>query len=131
MRSKLTLIGLIAMLGIVIASFSGGLMAGDDASKGCPHGAAKVEGKCCGEGMCKKIQEHQAAMAGAAEKMAEHLDAIREIQSDEEWRVEVEKHLAMVQKYVEQAQNCPMGDMWHEMKHGQGHEAHGEGSDVK
>ncbi len=118
MRSKLTVIGLIAMLGIVIASFSGGLMAGEEEGKKCPHGSEMVEGKCCEGEMCTKIKEHKAALNAATEKMAEHLDAIREIQNDKEWRIEVEKHLVMVQKYIAQMSNCPMGDIWHAIEHG-------------
>jgi hypothetical protein len=132
MKSKALLTVVFTILSMSMLLFSGNLMAGEDAGKGCPHGAAKVEGKCCEEGMCKKIKEHQAMMNEAAEKMAEHLDAMREIRSDKDWRVEVEKHLAMVQSYVEKLSDCPMGDMWHAMKHGEGHgekhrHMHGEG----
>ncbi len=130
MRSKLT-VGLIAMLGIVIASFSGGLMAGEDAAKGCPQSAAMAEGKCCNVGMCKEIKDHQAAMNTAAEKMAEHLDAMREIGNDKEWRVEMEKHLAMVQQYVEQMSKCPLDKMWHEIHHGETPEGQPTGSETK
>jgi len=129
MRSKFTAIGMVAVIGVAMLTFSGSLMAGeqDSGSKACSHGASKVEGKCCNPEMCKKIQDHQAALNTASEKMAEHLDAMREIRSDKEWRQEMETHMAMLQSYLEEMSNCPMEDMMHSMMHGKSGEM-GSGS---
>jgi hypothetical protein len=123
MKSKSTAIGFLTLLSVCVLFFSGILMAGEGSDpKECPH-VSKMEGKCCNSGMCKEIKEHKASMKAAAEKMSEHLIAMKEISNDEEWRVEMEKHMGMLQAYVEESLNCPMDGMFHTLRHGErGHE---------
>ena len=120
MRSKITVVGIIAIVSIAMLGFSGGLLAGEGSgSKDCPMQMSKMEGKGYNQEMCKKMEEHREALRSAVEKMGEHLDAMKEIQSDREWRQEMENHMTMLQGYLEEMANCPMHEMMHQMMHGE------------
>jgi len=131
MRSKTAVIGFLTLLSVCVLFSSGVLMAGEGSdSKECPH-VSKVEGKSGDSEMCKQMKDHKAAMSAAAEKMSEHLIAMKEISNEEEWREEMEVHMGMLQAYIEEVSKCPMEGMMHKMMHGEHGEQGHEGSETK
>jgi hypothetical protein len=118
MRSKVLMAAVLAILSFLFIIVSGNLTAEGSGSKECPIHMTKMEGKACDPGLCQRMKDHQAAINAAIEKLGEHLNSMKEIQNESEWREEMDNHMGMLQALLEEMQNCPMGDMSHPMMQG-------------
>jgi hypothetical protein len=123
MKSRVSIAALAGILGLSLVGFIGPLSAAGSGSKGCPMGG--MMGEKGNNEMCQKMKEHQAAVRSAVEQMGQHLDAMKEVRDEKEWRQEMEKHMAMLQGLLEEMANCPMHKMMGSMMEGK--MGHGEG----
>ncbi len=127
MKSKIVSTAFAALLSMSLFGMMGTLNAGEAAGKGCMGSGMKMEGKGCSKEMCARMEKHHADVQAAIEKMGEHLDAMKEIRDEKEWRAEVEKHMGMLQLLAEEMANCPMEKMMHMGARGENGQEHPSG----